>query len=232
MLVISHHMTHVLLTLWQMKRQSSFILQEQPKKKVYTKKPVYKRQSKIMSGIGEELKFNDATFNTDATTTPTIVGLNTFAAGDTAITRDGNRIKCRSLELRIRYQLEAITANALLRFVVVHDKNANSTAPTWTLVFDSVDISSQRQIGALSRFTILMDKTITLNQLSSAGGVQKGFLKKYIKIREEDLQLTSFADGSSAIPYSNSLTLMYVSDLSSGVADVDVNGTCRLRFVG
>lgn len=220
-----------------MKRKASYELMP-TSKKVFVKKPVYKKQNaSIGAAMSDELKFNDAAFNTDATTTPTVVDLNNFAAGDTAITRDGNRAMMRSIELRIRYSLEAITANGILRFVVVHDKNANGVAPTWngsttTSVFDSATPESQRQVSTLSRFTILMDKVIPVNQSSSAGGVQKGFFKKYIKIRTPELQLASWISGSATVPLSGSLSLMYISDLTAGVADVDIFGTSRLRFVG
>lgn len=197
------------------------------------KKPMYKRPSTMGSAIGEELKFNDASFNTDATTTPTVVDLNNFAAGDTAITRDGNRIMMRSVELRVRYQLEVITTNALMRFVVLIDKNANGAAPTWLNVFDTATIESQRLVGNLSRYVILMDKVVPLNQsASNAGGVQKGFFKKYIKIKLPEIQLCSFGLSTASVPISNSLSLMYISDIAAGTADVDVSGTARLRFVG
>jgi len=216
-----------------MKRKASFTT----KKSTDTKRPKYKRQdatvgmTTVQAGL-TELKFNDATFNTDATTTPTIVDLNNFAAGDTVLLRDGNKIAMRSLELRVRFALEAITTNALMRFVVVVDNNANQTAPTWTGVFDSATVDSQRLIGNMGRYTILMDKVIPLNQASSAGGPQKGFFKKYIKIRDPEQQLVQYTAGTALVPMKNSLTLMYISDLSSGVADVDIQGTARLRYVG
>lgn len=197
------------------------------------KKPMFKKKSvtDISQMLGDDLKFFDASFNTDATTTPTVVDLNSFAAGSTVFDRIGNKVAMRSLELRVRYSLEIITTNILARFVVVYDKNSNTAAPTWTQVFDAATIESQRLVNNRSRFTILMDKVIAINQ-TSGGGVQKGFFKKYIKLKDPSVQFASFEDSSNNQPVTGAISLMYISDVAAGTTDLDVVGTCRLRFVG
>uniref|UniRef100_UPI004047E422 hypothetical protein n=1 Tax=Yoonia sp. TaxID=2212373 RepID=UPI004047E422 len=78
--------------------------------------------------LAAEKKFNDVSFATDATTTGTIVALNTIAAGDTALLRDGNKILCKTLYIKCNYVLEDIAQSALMRFMLVVDKNANVAA--------------------------------------------------------------------------------------------------------
>lgn len=210
------------------------------------KKPRLVRQNALVSfrasaagsqGILDELKYNDAAVVTDVTTTPVIVDLNNFAAGDTAIQRDGNKIMMKSLDIRLNFTLEAITQNATCRFVVVLDKNANTVAPTWSgaaasSVFDAATIESQRQVSTMGRFVILMDKTFCINQsASNAGGVQHFFFKKYVKIAPK-YQLVTYAANTAAVPVTNGLSLMYISDVAAGITDVNVAGTTRLRFVG
>lgn len=70
-----------------MKRRASKELTSTGKYKK-SKKPVYKRQSAGLS-LAPELKYNDTAFNTDATTGGAVIALSTFAAGDTALLRDG-----------------------------------------------------------------------------------------------------------------------------------------------
>ncbi|MEO5351338.1 MAG: hypothetical protein H7836_17100, partial [Magnetococcus sp. YQC-3] len=93
---------------------------------------------------------------------------------------------------------------------------------------DTILPESLRTIGLLSRFDVLMDKTVSLNE--GSGAVQKLFFKKYIKIR--DNSVTSFVDGTASIPMTNSYNLLYLSDVAAGATDVNVFGQCRLRFVG
>jgi len=182
--------------------------------------------------LTQELKYQDTAFNTDATSTGAIISLSNVAAGDTALTRDGNKIAVRSFELRVRLEAEATTQNSVIRFLLVRDKNSNNAAiASIASVLDSASPESLRLIANLSRYDILMDKTITLNQTSGTGGaVQKGFLKKYIKVR--DNQVTSFADGASGVPITNSYSLIYFSDVATGIVDTNVFGQCRMRFVG
>lgn len=217
-----------------MKRKATFQKQGTGKKAKTTGAAA---QVKAGASLTDELKYNDVAFATDATTTATVVDLNNFAAGDTVNLRDGNKVSMRSLELRVALELEAITQNATCRFVVVVDKNANAAAPTFsgsvvTSVFDAATPAALRQISTMSRFTILMDKTFVINQsASNAGGVQKFFFKKYIKIAPF-LQLASWGSNAAGVPLSNSLSLLYISDVAAGVADVNVAGQARLRFVG
>jgi hypothetical protein len=212
-----------------MKRKASSRV-NQPFKKPRTTGPPL---PKAAVGVPQELKYNDVPFATDATTTGVVVPLNTFGAGDTALLRDGNKILMRSLELRVRLDMEAVAPNAVCRFIVVHDKNANLTSPTIagaTGVLDAITPESLRTISGMSRYTILMDKSFALNT-ASASAPQKMFFKKYIKLSPE-LQLASFYDGGSSVPVSGSLTLLYFSDIAAGATDVNVNGQSRLRFVG
>lgn len=190
------------------------------------------RRKSASVSITQELKFNDTSFNTDATTTGAIIPLSNVATGDTVLLRDGNKIQVRSFELRVRLEAEAQAQNSVVRFLLVRDKNANNTAiPSIPVVLDAITPESLRLIANLSRFDILMDKTISLNQTSGTGGaVQKAFFKKYVKVR--DPYVTSYADGAAGVPISNSYTLLYFSDVVAGVTDTNVTGTCRMRFVG
>lgn len=224
-----------------MKRKASTQLgasryQPKPKYRAALGRPFVTPRSRPNPELAPEKKFNDVSFATDATTTGTVVALNTFAAGDTALLRDGNKVMNKSLNLRISYALESLTASANLRFIVVLDKNANGTSPTvasaLTGPLDAITPEAQRRVDSISRFWVLMDEVVTLNaQTGTGGALSKGFLQRNIKI-PQDLALSQYIDGTAAVPVSNSLSLLYFSDLAAGAADVDISGTCRLRFVG
>lgn len=213
-----------------MKRKASTSTSQGSYKK---KKPDYKRQKAVSVGIGQERKFNDVTVNTDASTTSTEVALTTFAAGDTALLRDGNKALVKSIELRINVANEAVTQNNTVRFVVVMDHQSNVAQCTWNgtgAVFDAATTVARRLVANIPRFTILMDKTFTVNQ-GSDGAPQQLYFKKYIKVNP-DTQLVCWQDGASGIPVTNAITLMYLGSTASGATDLDVQGTVRVNFVG
>lgn len=186
---------------------------------------------RLPSFAGQEIRYHDVTINADANTTGVILDLSTIPQGDTALLRDGNKTSIKSVELRIGCELEDITKNATIRFLLVIDRQANLAAiPSIGYVLNSIAPSATRNIGFQDRFVVLMDKTFTLNQsASNAAGFQKMFFKKWVKMPE---CITSFNDGSTAIPTTNSLSLIYFSDLAAGVSDVNVVGQARMRFQG
>ena len=210
-----------------MKRQGSALPERayMPKKAKMTKSTPYKKQVIL----APELKYLDTAFSTDATTTGAVISLSTLATGNTVLTRDGNKIVPKSFELRIRLELEAITQNAVIRFVLVRDRQANQVAvPAFNNVYDSITPESLRVIANLSRYDILMDKTVTMN--TESGAVQKMFFKKYVKVKGD--VVTSYVDNTAAVPVTNGYSLLYISDVAAGATDVNVFGQCRMRFVG
>lgn len=194
------------------------------------KKAPAKISAKKLSALQNEQKYNDVLFNTDATSTGVVTALSTIASGDTVLTREGNKILCKAVEIRVIMQNEVNTAGSIIRFVLVHDKNANGTSPTYAQVFATTGVNRFPVIDNKSRFKILMDETLTLNNLSSALAAQ-AYLHKFVKIPSTH-QLTCYADGTGAVPVSGSLTLFYAGNQVAGAADTDVEGYARLYFQG
>lgn len=207
-------------------------------------KPALKRQKTLViqavpvraSGLKAELKFNDASFSTDATTTGAITALNNMAAGDTALLRDGNRIKMKSIQLRFTLENEAQNQNNAVRMMIVYDRNANlstaSIATAGTGPLDTITIQSLRQVATVSRFKVLWDKVYVLNsQSDTAGALCITHDEVFIKI-PSDCQDTAFADGTAAAPISGNLLLMYFGNVAAGAGDVNVLGQARLRYWG
>lgn len=218
-----------------MKRKATFQKQGTGKKAKTTTVVVALPQArkKANVSIGVEKKFFDSVTVTDATTTASVLSLNNMGAGDTALLRDGNKILCKSIQLRGSFSLEAVSANAIVRYMIIHDKNANGTAPTAAQVFEGTPaVQGLKNIGNASRFVTLLDKTIVLNSTTTtATALQKEYISEYVKI-PQNLQLAAYADGTAAVPTSGSLSLIIISDLAAGAADVDTFINTRLRFIG
>jgi hypothetical protein len=183
--------------------------------------------------LAPEKKFFDSVTVTDASTTASVLNLNNMGAGDTAVLRDGNKIICQSVQLRGSFENESLAQNNTIRYMVVHDKNSNGTAPTAAQVFEGTPaVQGMKSISNASRFTTLLDKVVVLNNLSdTAGAFAQAYISEYIKVPQA-LQLSAFADGTAAVPVSGSLSLIIIGSTASGATDVNVVMNTRLRFIG
>ena len=177
-----------------------------------------------------DVHYFDASVATDATTTAVSLPLNNMAAGDTIITRDGNKILMRGVQLRIQMSLESAAINQQVRMLVIHD--ATPTAATIALsgILLATDMLGYMDTTVKSRFTILWDKVQVLNA-TDATALQKAFIKKYIKIPSH-LQPSVYGIGTAQVPISGGLTFYYVGDTATGVTDLNFAVNSRLTFVG
>lgn len=191
---------------------------------------------KPQAGLAPELKFNDVSFVTDATTTGAVISLNNFAAGDTASTRDGNKILQKSIHLKYTCELESLAQNAVCRFIIVYDGQPNLAAPSiataGTGPLDAITPTAMRQIATVSRFHVLSDNTFEINsQSDTAGALAIRYFETYIKIPEK-YQAVTFGSSGATEPVTGGLYLMYLSTVAAGATDVNVVGSARLRFIG
>jgi len=181
---------------------------------------------------GQEMKTFDVGFSTDASTTGAVVQLTTIPTGDDGLTRDGKKIAVKSLHIRCSYSLEDQAVNQKARFLLVHDNAPNQTTFSASNLLSSLTIENFTNPAFFSRFTVLMDKVIVLNQQNSiANNTQKGFFSKYVPVPPK-LQLTTYRDGTTDIPENGSFALVYYGDVAAGTTDLDVNGAVRVRFLG
>lgn len=125
----------------------------------------------------QELKYVDtaisAIASTDGTAADTIILLNNVNLGDTSITRDGNRIALKSLEVRGR--IVASLADTLpheVRLIVFWDSSPNGAGiPTWAQVMTAQNASSGfPNVAGKSRFTIISDTSMPIGTFVIASG--------------------------------------------------------------
>lgn len=194
-----------------------------------TSKPAYKKQRTLLAP-GQEKKYNTITLADDASTTPSYNQLTTIATGATSVTRIGNKIKTKYVHVRLSFSNEATTAANKLRIMIIIDKNAIQTNYVVGDVLDQGACESQRSIANFSRFHILADDVVVLNT-NGGSVINKGFYEKFVRVPEA-YSITAFADGTSAIPVSNGISVMYFGDIAAGAADCDIAGTVRLCYLG
>jgi hypothetical protein len=219
-----------------MKRKPTSDKKGRPTKmrRVTTTRVASRRSTSV--ALKPELKYNDASFAADATTTGSVVALNQMAAGDTALLRDGNKILMKSIQLKYTVECEAVTQNVVARFMIVYDRQTNVTNPTiataGTGPLDSISPVSLRQVATTSRFKVLYDKVVVLNSTTTtATALQIAYEECFVKI-PTDCQMTQFADGATGAPQTGGLYLMFFSNIAAGATDANVNGQARLRFWG
>lgn len=195
-----------------------------------------KRAPRKTPTLRPEKKFFDSFSVSDCTDAGAILNLNNMAQGDTVFNRDANKVLCTSVQLRGSFTMESTTVNAIVRYLVIHDKNANGTAPTLAQVFSEeitgANVMSMKSVPNASRFTTLLDKTAPINATTgTATAFQKFTFDHYIKIPAA-LQTAQYATNATAVPISGSLSLIFLSDRPAGATDVDTSIFTRTRFIG
>lgn len=165
--------------------------------------------------LGEpELHYFDVANSNDISTTAVQVDLNAMAAGDTVITREGNKIQMTAVELRVELNNKVATQNNRCRILIVYDKNSDQASAALATVLEAATVSDFPAKGQKSRFKILVDETITINQ-SAATPLQKVFWHKFIRVKSS-AQLAAFVDGSATQPATGGLSLFTVGDVAAG----------------
>lgn len=112
----------------------------------------------IRTLINVERKFIDHSFITNITNgSPQVNILTDVAQGSTNITRDGNSILLKTLQLDGIVVKHASATQTLFRWMIVEDTQQQSdTAPTYTDIFDSASSNTPRlNVANVGRYKIL-----------------------------------------------------------------------------
>jgi len=196
------------------------------KKQKRKSRPVSLHAQHLALATGQDPKYFDTAITADAVSTGTIVQLTSIAAGTTALTRVGNKVMMKSATIRLALALEGVLNNINARFMLVVDRQPNAATFAIASLLEAPTVESMPAIINKSRFKILWDHVVTANDFGGAS-VTKAFIKHFVKIPEE-CNLTTYFDGTAAIPTTNSLVLVYLSDTAAGTTDLDVAGVVRI----
>lgn len=193
-----------------------------------TKKAKVIQTKRLIRTQEPEIHYFDTGTTSDISTTAVSLDLNAMAAGDTIITREANKIQMTALELRCIFNNKVATQNNRLRILVVYDKNANAATATLATVLNAATISDLPAVTQKSRFKILLDKTLELNQ-TSATPLQKLDFHEFLRIKNS-CQMSQFADGTATQPVSGGLTLYTIGDVAAGANAAASTINARLYF--
>jgi len=187
-------------------------------------------------GSGPELKSVDVTAAAATMATSAVTGilLNGLATGSDIGSRIGRKVTMKSLLLRIHFSPVASVDSPIgctARALVVWDSQTNTVATTSTLVLNTDDFLAPNKLENRERFTILMDKFITLPAAEytapavTAGAPTPRLLKKYLRINRDTIYNAN-STGAVGDIVSGSLYLVVIA--SSATYQFQVNS--RVRF--
>lgn len=159
---------------------------------------------------------------TNATVTPdnvtgTFSCLNLVAQGDTNTSRTGNSILMRSVNINIRYSINASASHSTIRTILFWDKEANGSTPIISDILATASALGNYNHDEASRFQVLYDKPLVLSNT----GTQELYKRIYKR-----LQRHTHFDGTTAavadiVDYS--LWLFFVSDEATNVPAINFN---------
>lgn len=143
--------------------------------------------------------------NPDATT-GVFTLLNGVGQGDAAGDRNGNSILMRSININLKYTINASATNTTIRTILFWDKECNGSTPVAGDFLQNVSAMGNYNHDEASRFTMIYDKRISL----SISGTQESSRRIYRKLQRH----THYDGASNAITdmVDYSLWLFMISD--------------------
>lgn len=192
---------------------------------------------------GPELKFHDvdadlAGADYSAGTIVNTSSLNLIAQGVTEGTRVGRKCVIRSINWRGAVKLVAnaagtVTNGALLRILIVLDKQCNGAAPAVTDVLETANYASFNNLANKSRFRTLMDRTYKVDCMAAAGdGTANDTPDVYVPcsfFKKVNIPLEfSSTTGAIAEIRSNNIFMLAIGNTTT--TNVSMDSKVRLRF--
>lgn len=119
----------------------------------------YNMAKVVASIVNSEKKYFDVGIAYDTNTTASVTCLTNMAQGDTNITRNGNTIALKSLQVHGYWQGDTGVPSEQCRVMIVRDNdNLGGTAPTITDILESPGgVLQLRNKNTPKRFTVLYD---------------------------------------------------------------------------
>lgn len=188
-------------------------------------------------GTGPELKSIDVQAASGAmSTSAAAVLLNGCIPGADIANRVGRKITMQSLMIRLNFTPILNTESPLgctARVLIVYDAQTNVTATTGALVLRTDAFLEPNNLENRDRFTVLMDKFITLGAVSYGaatskvvgGSPQPRLLKKYMRINKDTIY-NAVGGGTIADIVSGSLYLLVIASNATWA----VQSNSRVRF--
>lgn len=143
----------------------------------------YNMAKVVASIVNSEKKYYDASISYDTNTTANVTCLTAMAQGDTNITRNGNTIALKSLQVHGYWQSDSAVPAEQCRIMLVRDNdNLGGTAPAITDILESAGVIQLRNKNTPKRFTVLMDKVYCANTSKLVNRID--YFKKFKMLKD------------------------------------------------
>lgn len=144
--------------------------------------------------------------------------LNEMQQGTSGLTRIGDRIRVRRIQ--IWFKMDAVMDAANIRMMLIRDRKPNGALPTSALIFENSTLADVNPVYAMynedqipSRFTILKDKVYTVNVYGGATDrIEKKIYHWDIRLKHPKPTIYSGNAGTIADILENSYLLAWMSD--------------------
>lgn len=198
----------------------------------------YSMARTVASIINSEKKYHDTSISYNPDTTESVTCITNMSQGNTELTRTGNVVALKSLELRGWIKWDDTTANGIMEYVrvlIVEDFNNNGgTPPTYLDIYKNNDPHiNLRTLDNRRRFKIWMDKVY-----SADGDKHIRLIKKYKKFKMKrdknnnpTISKKVYFDGSTGNDYTkNHLFLMIIGSTATANSASETSFVSRVRY--
>lgn len=181
----------------------------------------------VRSVVNVEYKYSDFNLISTNVDFSGITGnFHTITQGTTAQTRNGDSIKCTSLQIRGTFQsASTATGPVFVRFILVQGIKEQGAAPTLDNILTTVGsasvINSLREVNPEQNYKILVDRTYRMNIGTDN---QNKALELYLPIKHHIKYNTG-----STLAASGGLYYFIVSNVSTNLPTAQFQS--RLRFI-
>lgn len=189
----------------------------------------YSMAKKALSLINVEYKYHDVKDIADSIpNTSTIVPLSIIGQGDTSQTRDGDSVRCKRLDLNVRFRINSSATVSTVRVMLVLDLQTNSSQFALSdLLADTstaaIIMQTPLNLNNRRRFRVWFDKCYTIDQ-----DMRPEVIIKYHKQLAMKLLFDGTAGTIADCP-SKSLHLIYTSDEPTNQPTITYYS--RLRYI-
>ncbi len=141
---------------------------------------------------------------------------------DAADGRDGRQVKVTQINMKARVRLSGTTTSDTCRVCIIHAKT--SVLPTATLIMDTADVISMRNLDETKLYNLIYDKTFSLN--TDTAGSKEIFLQHVWK----PMSLIKYDLGGNT-PQWGHYFLLCIGGVATGANATDFIGNFRSTFV-
>ncbi len=178
----------------------------------------------VKSLVNSELKTHDGTIASAASSTATLNHLSSIAVGDDFNSRDGRKVRMKSIQIKGSLQMHTTATNTRFRMVLFQDTMNTGTAPTASdIIANTYDLRDEDP-NNMARYKILWDKRIILTETVAGTNPERNF-QYYKKL---DLPVTY--TGTAGSDYGkNTLWLLFISDEATNTPTLNMQARMRYR---